>query len=269
MPLTTIDSLQNQRVKRARALTQKRQRDREGLFLLEGERELERGLDAGIEGTQIMLCPELFKHGKASESLHDKLITGDTPVIYLTKQVFEHCSYRENPDGFLAICKTFRRSLEELVLSDNPLILIVESLEKPGNLGTILRTADAVGVDAVILNDPVTDIFNPNVIRASAGVVFNVPTAIATKEETLHFLKEHSIRSVATTPDTETLYHEVSFCKPSAILVGSEKDGLGNFWLNEANLKTRLPMSGRADSLNVSVTTAIMLYEAVRQRTLA
>jgi RNA methyltransferase, TrmH family len=266
MPLTTIDSLQNQRVKRAKGLTQKRQRDREGLFLLEGERELERGFDAGIEGTQIMLCQELFKHGKASEAFHDKLITGATPVIYLTKQVFEHCSYRENPDGFLAICKTFRRSLEELVLSDNPLILIVESLEKPGNLGTILRTADAVGVDALILNDPVTDIFNPNVIRASAGVVFKIPTVVATPPETLAYLRAKQILSFATTPATELLHFDASFSKPAAILMGSEKNGLSDFWIQNSDFKIRLPMAGQADSLNVGAATAAVLYEVVRQR---
>ena len=268
MPLTTIDSLQNQRVKRAKALTQKRQRDKEGLFLLEGEREVHRGLEAGVEATQIMLCPELFKHGENSEAQHQAFLKGNVPVIYLAKHVFEHCSYRENPDGYLAVCKTFRNSLDDLKLSDNPLLLILESVEKPGNLGTILRTADASGVDALILNDPVTDIFNPNVIRASAGVVFNVPTIIANPEDTLRFLESQRIQTVATTPDTSMLYHDVTLDKPSAILMGSEKDGLSKFWLKEADIKTRLPMSGQADSLNVSVTTAIMLYEAVRQRTI-
>ena len=267
MPLTTIDSLQNQRVKRVKALTHKRQRDRDGLFLLEGERELQRGLDAGIEATQIMLCPELFKHGEDSEALQEALLQGDVPTIYLARTVFEHCSYRENPDGFLAICKTFENSLEKISLSDTPLLLVLESVEKPGNLGTILRTADATGVDALILNDPVTDIFNPNVIRASAGVVFNVPAVVASHAETLRYLQNNCIQTVATTPDAARLYHDTSLDQASAILMGSEKDGLTEFWLKAADIKTRLPMSGQADSLNVSVTTAIMLYEALRQRT--
>lgn len=266
MPLTTIDSLQNARVKRAKGLMQKRQRDREGLFLLEGERELERGIEAGIESTQIMLCPELFKHAETSLALKDKLIDGTTPVIFLTKQVFEHCSYRENPDGFLAICKTFNRSLDELVLSNNPLLLIVESLEKPGNLGTILRTADATGVDALILNDPITDIFNPNVIRASAGVAFKVPTVVATPSETHAYLKAKQILSFATTPDTDQLHFDASFSNPSAILMGSEKDGLSGFWIQHSDYKIRLPMTGQADSLNVGAATAAVLYEIIRQR---
>ena len=266
MPLTSIDSLQNPRIKRAKALTQKRQRDREGLFLLEGERELARGLAAGVEATQIMLCPELFKHGDASEAQHQKLIGGGVPVVYLAKHVFEHCSYRENPDGFLAVCRTFQYTLESLQLSDNPLLLVLESVEKPGNLGTILRTADATRVDALILNDPVTDIFNPNVIRASSGVVFSVPTITASRQDLLHFLRENRIQIVATTPDTNAIYYDIPLGPPSAILMGSEKDGLTEFWLKEADLKISLPMSGQADSLNVSVTTAVMLYEAIRQR---
>lgn len=266
MPLTTIDSLQNPRIKRIKTLTQKRQRDREGLFALEGERELVRGLAAGVEAIQIFMCPELFKHGPVSEAIHQSFLEGSTPVIYLTKKVFEHCSYRENPDGFIATCKTFNRTLDDLSLSANPLLLIVESLEKPGNLGTILRTADAVGIDALILNDPVTDLFNPNVIRASAGVVFKVPTVSTTPEETHAFLKAHSISSYGTTPDTEQLHYHANFEKPCAILMGSEKDGLSDYWIHQCDQKIRLPMRGQADSLNVGAATAAVLYEVVRQR---
>lgn len=266
MPLTTIDSLQNPRIKRVKALSQKRQRDREGLFSLEGERELVRGLAAGVEATQIFICPDLFKHGPVSEAIHQSLLEGSTPVVYLTKKVFEHCSYRENPDGYIATCKTFNRTLDELSLSDNPLLLILESLEKPGNLGTILRTADAVGVDALILNDPVTDLFNPNVIRASAGVVFKVPTVATTPEETHTFLKARLISSYGTTPDTEQLHYDADFANPCAILMGSEKDGLSDYWIQNCDQKIRLPMHGQADSLNVGAATAAVLYEAVRQR---
>lgn len=266
MPLTTIDSLQNQRIKRAKALTQKRQRDREGLFLLEGERELERGLAAGVEATQIMLCPELFKHADTSEAQHQQLLSGSVPVVYLAKHVFEHCSYRENPDGFLAVCKTFHHNLEDVSLSNSPLVLIIESVEKPGNLGTILRTADATGVDALILNDPITDIFNPNVIRASSGVVFNIPTVVANPQDTARFLQKNGIASLATTPDSDQDYFDHDFSKPVAILMGSEKDGLSDFWIQNADTKVALPMVGQADSLNVSATTAAVLYEAIRQR---
>jgi TrmH family RNA methyltransferase len=266
MPLTTIDSLKNPRVKRIKALLKKRNRDREGLFLLEGERELDRGLAAGIGATQIMLCPELFKHGEMSETLHQQYLQGEIPVVYLAKLVFEHCSYRDNPDGFLATCRTFKLGLPDLELSPNPLVLVLESLEKPGNLGTILRTADAAGVNALILNDPVTDIFNPNVIRASAGVVFKIPTIVATPEETLAFFKEKGIRAFATTPSAESLHYDASLAQPCALLMGSEKDGLSGFWIKNCDQTLRLPMHGQADSLNVSAATAAVLYEAVRQR---
>jgi len=266
MALTRIDSLQNPRVKQIKGLTHRRQRDRSGLFLLEGERELERGLDSGLEGAQFLICQELFKHGKVSEALHQKLLSAEIPIAYLSKKVFEHCSYRENPDGFMATCNTFVKSLEDIILSKSPLIMVVEQVEKPGNLGTLLRTADATGVDAVILNDPVTDIFNPNVIRASAGVVFKVSTVMASAEKTVAYLKRNNIRSCATTPDKGDDYFQANFDQSSAIVLGSEKDGLSDFWIQNCDKKIRLPMLGRADSLNVSATAAAVLYEVVRQR---
>ena len=266
MPLTEIDSLQNPRIKLVKGLMRKRQRDRLGLFLLEGEREVARGLEAGLEATQILLCPKFFKHGAKSEARQREHLSRGTPVVYLSEKVFRACSYRENPDGFLALCKVFRTSLDDLPHSPNPLILIVESVEKPGNLGALLRTADATGVDAVILNDPVTDTFNPNVIRASAGVAFSVPSVVATPVETLEYLKAHQIPVVATLPTAGTSLFQTSFSGPTAIILGSEKAGLSNFWLNGADVMTSIPMSGQADSLNVSSTAAVLLYEAVRQR---
>ena len=245
---------------------QKRHRDREGLFILEGERELHRGFQAGIEATQIMLCPALFKHGDQSDELHHRLVQGEVPVVYLTKRVFEHCSYRDNPDGFLAVCKTFERKLEDLPLSKNPLLLVLESVEKPGNLGTILRTADATGVDALILNDPVTDLFNPNVIRASSGAVFNTPTSTAPPSKTADFLKRHRITIFATKPDSQNLYYQATLAGPTAIVLGSEKDGLSDFWIQNCDQTIALPMQGQADSLNVGATAAAILYEVVRQR---
>lgn len=267
MPLTEIDSLQNPRIKLVKGLMRKRRRDQLGLFLLEGEREVARGLATGLEATQILLCPQFFKRGAKSEARHREHLNRGTPVVYLSEKVFRACSYRENPDGFLALCKVFRTSLHDLSLSPNPLILIVESVEKPGNLGALLRTADATGVDAVILNDPVTDIFNPNVIRASAGVVFAVPSVVATPLETLQYLKAHQMAAVGTLPTAGTSLFQTSLSGPTAIILGSEKAGLSNFWLNAADVITSIPMSGQADSLNVSSTAAVLLYEAIRQRT--
>ena len=269
MPLTEIDSLQNPRVKLARGLKRKRQRDRSGLFLLEGERELARGLESGLEATQIFLCPKLFKHGAKSEARHRAHLNRSVPVAYLSQKVFQACSYRENPDGFLALCKVFRTSLHDLSLSPNPLLLVLESIEKPGNLGALLRTADAAGVDAVILNDPVTNTFNPNVIRASAGVVFAVPSVVATPSQTFDYLKSHRIPVVGTLPTANASLFQTSLLGPIAILLGSEKDGVSDFWMRHCDRHIKLPMLGQADSLNVSATAAAILYEALRQRLLA
>lgn len=266
MALTRIDSLQNPRVKLIKELIQKRHRDRSGLFLLEGERELARGLKSGLDATQILICEELFKHQKASETFLQKLLGKDVPIVCLSKKVFEHSSYRENPDGFMAICKTFQKTLRDIALCDTPLLLIAERLEKPGNLGALLRTADATSVDAIILNDPITDLFNPNVIRASGGLAFQVPAVLASSEETIEYLKRNKIVSHATTPGGGEDYCQAQLFSSSAIVLGSEKDGLSDFWIQNCDRKISLPMLGKADSLNVSATASAVLYEAVRQR---
>lgn len=258
---------QNPRAKSIRELlARKRARDRDGHFVVEGEREVERCLAADIDISNFYICPELFKHSDKSEDLHDQLLDSDIPLSYFSESVFKHCSYRDNPDGFIAVAKTFESPLEKIKLSDNPLVLVLESLEKPGNLGTILRTADAVGVDALIITDPVTDFFNPNVIRASAGVVFKVPTAVASSDDTISWLKENSIQAIATTPDTDTLYYDADLAQATAIIMGSEKDGLSDIWLTAATQKVKLPMHGQADSLNVGAATSAILYEVIRQR---
>jgi len=266
MPPTYIESLQNPRVKFLASLKNKRQRKREGKFLIEGEREVIRAREAGIAFEQIFLCEDFYKHSDTSAQLADSLLEVSTPVVMLDPKVFKHLSLRDNPDGFLALAKTFDPDLDRLTLSDKPFLLILEALEKPGNLGTILRTADAVGIDAVIVTDPVTDLFNPNVIRASAGVVFKVPVAVCDNDSLAPWLKEHGIHTVATTPDTDLLHFQADYSGPVAILMGSEKDGLAPYWLDHADTKVRLPMHGQADSLNVGAATAAVLYEAVRQR---
>jgi len=266
MPPTYIESLQNPRVKFLATLKNKRQRKREGKFLIEGEREVIRARDAGISFEQIFLCEDFYKHSSTSETLAESLLADDTPVVLLDTKVFKHLSMRDNPDGFLALASTFEPHLDRLPLSDTPFLLILEALEKPGNLGTILRTADAVGVDGVIVTDPVTDIFNPNVIRASAGVVFKVPVAVCDNDTLSPWLEQRHIHTVATTPDTELLHFQADYTGPVAILMGSEKDGLAPYWLEKADTKVRLPMHGQADSLNVGAATAAVLYEAVRQR---
>jgi RNA methyltransferase, TrmH family len=175
-------------------------------------------------------------------------------------------AYRERPDGLLAVVPQWKRQLDDLALSAAPFLLVVEAIEKPGNLGTILRSADAAGCDGVIVCDPVTDIFNPNVVRASTGVLFSVPLVVAESPRVLAWLQEHGIRTVATTPAAEKIYTDVDMRGPLAIVMGSEQYGLSQFWLQNASVPVRIPMAGQADSLNVAMATIITLFEAVRQR---
>ncbi|MEJ1973736.1 MAG: RNA methyltransferase [Lacunisphaera sp.] len=188
-------------------------------------------------------------------------------LFELAKEAFAKVAYRERPDGLLAVAPQWRRGLDDLALAAHPFLLVVESIEKPGNLGTILRSADAAGCDAVIVCDPVTDIFNPNVVRASTGVLFSVPVVVADSAAVHAWLVEKGIRVVATTPDTPNVYTKVDLRGPLAIVMGSEQYGLSEFWLKESNLTVRIPMAGQADSLNVAMATIITLFEAVRQRT--
>ena len=184
----------------------------------------------------------------------------------MSRAAFEKVAYREGPDGFLALVPSVRAGLADLDLPDAPLVLVCEGLEKPGNLGAMLRTADAAGVDAVIAVDPVTDWGNPNVVRGSKGTVFSVAVASATLDETLEWLGENGIRLIATTPDTETLHTGADLTGGVAIAVGTEKFGLTDEALRAADVRVRIPMHGQVNSLNASAAAAIVVYEAVRQR---
>ena len=191
----------------------------------------------------------------------------------LTKDAFAKVAYRERPDGLLAVAPQWKRTLEQLdsVLAERsagqpPFILVVEAIEKPGNLGTILRSADAAGCHALIVCDPVTDLFNPNVVRASTGVLFSVPCFVAESVPVKQWLNERKIKTVATTPSAEALYCDADLTGPLAIVMGSEQYGLSDFWMKGADLPVRIPMAGQADSLNVAMATIITLFEAVRQR---
>ena len=180
--------------------------------------------------------------------------------------VFEKISYRDNPDGWIAVFPTPRRSLQDLRLAKEPLVIVAELVDKPGNLGAILRTADAAGVDAVIVCDPRVDLYGPNVVRASRGTVFTVPTVEASNAETLDFLRTHGMRILAATPSAETVYTREDLRGAVAIAVGTEDEGLTEFWLSNADAKVLIPMLGKVNSLNVSIATALIVYEAVRQR---
>ncbi len=256
-----IISLQNPKVKEVVKLRDRRARDQSGLFIIEGYRELKRALDVGREIEALFYCPEFFL-GSNEESLKEKC----KAALHCSKEVFAKISYRDRPDGLLGLAKQRHLTLKDLKLKENPFLLIAESIEKPGNLGTILRSCDAAGVDAVIVCDPKTDIHNPNVVRSSVGTLFTLPVIEATSADTLEFLKKHQISPLAATPHAKKVIFEIDCKVPLAIVVGTEQYGLSEQWMKRANLLVQIPMFGAADSLNVASATTILLYEVIRQR---
>jgi TrmH family RNA methyltransferase len=264
-PPEKITSLQNPRVKQLVKLRDRRDRDDAGLFLVEGYREVRRALEKNIRLIELYFSPEWFL-GENEPALIEQARQAGAQLLELSKDAFAKCAYRDRPDGLLAVAPQWKNALSDLKLSPKPFLLVVESIEKPGNLGTILRSADAAGVDGVIVCDAVTDVFNPNVVRSSTGVLFSVPIVVAESAMVHAWLVEKGIRIVATTPDTPNIYTKVDLGGPLAIVMGSEQYGLSKFWLKESNLLVRIPMAGQADSLNVAMATIITLFEAVRQR---
>ena len=262
-----ITSPANTRVKRLVALRHRRARDRAGVTLVEGYEELALALAAGARPLELYVCPALAGPGAAAEQMIGRVSGLGAEVTRVSRAVFGKIAYRESPDGWLAVLPAVRTSLAALEPGPCPLVLICEGVEKPGNLGAILRTADAAGVTAVIAADPVTDWANPNVVRASKGTVFSVPVASASTAEVLAWLDEHALALVAAAPDGDVPLTAADLTGPTAIAVGSEARGLPAAWLERAGTRLRIPMFGRADSLNVSTSAAILLYEAVRQRT--
>ena len=255
-----ITSAQNPKIKEIIRLRKPRERRKENLIIIEGRQEIELARQAGLEIVELFYCQD-FAGSKKIAGLSEEIITPVVPAV------FEKISYRENPDGFLVLARLKYLELGKIKLSQKPLIIILESLEKPGNLGAILRSADAAGADAVIVADPKTDIYNPNVIRASLGTVFTNQVAAASTEEARNWLAKNKIKSLAATPEAKKIYTEVNYTGPVAIIMGEEHPGLSKGWLEKVDEKIKIPMRGKIDSLNVSVSTAIILFEAVRQRT--
>ncbi len=260
-----ITSLQNPRVKQLVKLRDRRPRDEAGVFLVEGYREIRRALEKQVILNELYFSPEWFL-GENEPALLAQAETRGAKLFELSKDAFAKVAYRERPDGLLAVAPQWKKSLADLTLPAAPFLLVVEAIEKPGNLGTILRSADAAGCNAVIVCDPVTDIFNPNVVRASTGVLFSVPVVVADSPTVHAWLKAKGIRTAATTPHTENLYTKTDLRGPLAVVMGSEQYGLSEFWMKGADVLVRIPMAGQADSLNVAMATIITLFEAVRQR---
>jgi RNA methyltransferase, TrmH family len=253
-----ITSLQNPRVKHIVKLREdKRQRKQDGLMLVEGYDEIQLALSAGYQPKTLFSAPEL-----ASRQIQ----AGNAEQLTVNRAVFEKMSYRENPDGWLGVFPIPSMALDDLKASNSPLVMVAESIEKPGNLGAILRTADAAQVDAVLVCDPRVDIWNPNVVRSSRGALFSVPTVECDNASALKWLRSQNIRILAATPSAEVVYSDVNLSEPAAIAIGTEDEGLTDFWMSNADVKVRIPMMGKVNSLNVSVSTALIVYEAIRQR---
>lgn len=255
-----ISSSQNPRIKHLLALQQKSQmRRKEGLFVVEGQRELEHCIEAGLRIRTLLVCPEIgpvptIPQGEGTEILH------------IAPQLYERIAYRGSTEGVIAIVESDELTLQDLHLPENPLIVVLEGVEKPGNLGAVLRSADAAAADCVIVCDTPTDLYNPNLIRSSIGAIFSVPCVSCTSQECITFLRERGIQILTAQLQDSNLYYDTEMTRGTAIVMGTEATGLTQQWRLAADAHIRIPMLGKLDSLNVSVSTAILLFEAVRQR---
>ena len=257
-----ITSLQNERIKHLVQLQQKSSlRRQEGLFVVEGRRELQHCVNAGYEVKTV------FVDSRKGDALQDIDCKG-AEMLEVSQKVYEKIAYRESTEGVVAVVKARKSTLQNLSSKKggNPLYVVIESVEKPGNLGAILRSADAAGVDGVIVCDPLTDLYNPNLIRASIGAIFTVPTVACTSEECIAWLKENKVQILTAQLQDSSLYYDIDMKKSTAIVMGTEAKGLTQQWREAADKHIRIPMCGKLDSLNVSVSSAILMFEAVRQR---
>lgn len=260
----TISSVQNPRVKNLVRLRESSHRRRQGRFLIEGYREIKRALATGWPMETLFFSEDLFKEDQSFQLIESAEQAG-LEMVKLSPEAFAKCAYRQGPDGLLATGLQKEIELAQLELSPVPLLIALEALEKPGNIGAIFRTASAAGVDALILTNPVTDPYNPNVIRASQGAFFDVPFCLVDNADLMVFLEERAIQPVLTSPAGSRILWDEDLSRPSMILLGSEEQGLSRDWLDNYPA-CRLPMRGITDSLNVAAMAAIATFEAVRQR---
>ncbi len=278
MRIESITSAQNPKIKNLLLLQEKSKARREqGLFVVEGRRELEHCLEAGFKVRTVFVCPEVMGERWPVGAGHDdpSVIPGLNPsvipgltgnLVEIPEALYRKVAYREGTEGILAEVEVRERRLEDLALGERPLVMVLESVEKPGNLGAVLRSADAARADAVIVCDPLTDLWNPNLIRASIGAVFTVPTVCASSAETIDWLKARGIRILTAQLQDSSWYYDTDMTGGTALVMGTESTGLTDVWRRAADAHIRIPMLGRLDSLNVSVSAAILLFEAVRQR---
>jgi RNA methyltransferase, TrmH family len=256
-----ITSAQNPKIKNLLALEKPRERRKQKVFVIEGKKEIGLAVEAGYTITNLFFCEDIITAEEVRTLLHDGNL-----LISVSKGVFDKIAVRENSGGIIAVAEQKTHTLDQLNLSTNPLVLVLEGVEKPGNLGAILRTADASGVDAVIICDPQTDFYNPNVIRSSIGCVFTKQVAAASSEDTIAWLKKNGIAIYCTYLKASKPYHLIDYTNPSAIVMGTEATGLSDVWVQNSAANIIIPMQGKIDSMNVSTATAVVVFEAKRQR---
>lgn len=270
MDTPAIHSFQNPRMKRVIRLRERRARDREQRYLIEGYRELLRAQESGVVPEELFVCAQFFL-GDNEQELIQRFQERGTKVLSCSPDVFRKMSYRDRPDGLLAVAPQTRQGLDALdahlkTIKHPPCLLLAEAIEKPGNLGTILRSCDAAGADALLVIDRCTDVFNPNVVRASVGTLFTVPVFEASGEEALEWMQARQVQLLAATPSATHAFTDVDLTGPLAIAVGTEQLGLSERWMKHCDLQVSIPMCGKADSLNVATATTLLLYETLRQR---
>lgn len=273
MKIDNITSAQNPKIKELLALQEKsKERKKKGLFVVEGRRELLHCIEAGYEPFTLFLCPEIISSDDRRE-IEQAIMDGNRTtgqrmpaVIQIPQHLYDKVAYRGGTEGVIAEMYCKDMGLETLALKENPLVVVLEAVEKPGNLGAVLRSANAAGADAVIVCDPLTDMYNPNLIRSSIGAIFTVPVATASTEECINWLKDKGIKIYTAQLQDSEWYYDTDMKGGSAIVMGTEATGLTDTWRMAADAHIKIPMLGHLDSLNVSVSAAILLYEAVRQR---
>lgn len=257
-----ITSIQNPLVKSLVQLQEKaKARKQSGTFLIEGKREIELAIKGNYELETVLFLPELISKEEITQ-----LSQNSVELIEINKDVYQKLAYRDTTEGILAVAKTKSLALSDLKLPKNPLILVMESIEKPGNIGAMLRTCDAANIDAVIIANPKTDLYNPNIVRSSVGCLFTNQIATGTTEEVIKFLQHHNIAIFGATLQNSNSYHTQDYTVPTALVVGTEATGLTQAWRDNATQNIIIPMQGAIDSMNVSVASAILLFEAKRQR---
>lgn len=261
-----ITSPQNPRVKNAVRLRDRRHREKQQRILIDGARELCRAMAAGVRLVEVFLCEPLCQDNE-TQRLLTTLPECGCEVLRVSESVFQKLAFGQRTEGVLGVAETPRPTLESLEIQQNAIVAVLEGIEKPGNLGAVIRSAEGAGVSAVIVADARTDLYNPNAIRASLGTIFTMPVCQSTSDEVLAWLRQRQFTIYAARVDGSRPYTEVDYHGPTAILLGSEAAGLSSTWTGEDIQAVRLPMLGAADSLNVSATAAVFFYEALRQKT--